>query len=121
MAGTSSGQFCAKSVCKVRAAFVVKLGRELLRVRRRPPQIVSDEDMERVLAWKLESVPRGTNPLDGRGRCPEQGNGQLDRRAFAPESRRSETFKLPKYPLFIDQRANAQFEFRPLGSAAGSP
>ena len=71
------------------------------------PRQVSDEDVERVLARTLESLPRGATQWSTRSMARECGIsfatvGRIWR-TFGLKPHCTETFKLPKDPLFIEK------------------
>ena len=70
------------------------------------PRTVSDEDVERVLARTLETLPRGARHWSTRSMAQECGLSfaTVARiwRAFAVQPQRSETFTLAKDPLLVE-------------------
>src|SRR2546426_5151939 len=71
------------------------------------PRKLSDEDVERVLAMTLESLPQDATHWSTRSMAEASGlsHSSVHRiwRAFVLAPHRTETFKLSKDPLFIDK------------------
>src|SRR5215467_14831022 len=71
------------------------------------PRRVSDADVEKVLTTTLESLPRDATHWSTRSLAQQSGlsRSTISRiwRAFGLQPHRSETFKLSKDPLFVDQ------------------
>ena len=71
------------------------------------PRKLSDEDVERVLAMTLESLPKDATHWSTRAMAEASGlsHSSVHRiwRAFVLAPHRTETFKLSKDPLFIDK------------------
>jgi len=71
------------------------------------PRKISDQDVERVLAKKLEEKPSNATHWTSRTMAAATGMSQssISRiwRAFSLQPHRSETFKLSNDPLFIDK------------------
>lgn len=71
------------------------------------PRTISDQDVERVIARTLETMPPKGTHWSTRSMAKEVGMSQtaISRiwRAFALQPHRSKTFKLSKDPLFIDK------------------
>lgn len=71
------------------------------------PRTISDKDVERVIALTLESTPRDATHWSTRSMAKASGLSQsaISRIwcAFALQPHRSETFKLPTDPLFIEK------------------
>src|SRR5438034_6234181 len=71
------------------------------------PRTITDEQVERVVRWTLETKPRdathwSTRAMARRGRLSQTAVSRIWR-AFALQPHRTETFKLSKDPLFIEK------------------
>src|SRR5207253_1051809 len=71
------------------------------------PRKITDEHVERVVRWTLETAPRDATHWSTRAMARRSGLSQsaVSRiwRAFALQPHRVETFKLSKDPLFIEK------------------
>ncbi len=71
------------------------------------PRRIGDDDVERVIALTLESIPKDATHWSTRSMAQASGLSQsaISRiwRAFALEPHRTETFKLSSDPLFIEK------------------
>jgi len=71
------------------------------------PRTITDEHVERVVRWTLETAPRDATQWSTRAMARRSGLSQsaVSRiwRAFALQPHRVETFKLSKDPLFIEK------------------
>jgi transposase len=71
------------------------------------PRTITDEQVERVVRWTLETKPRDATQWSTRAMATRSGLSQtaVSRiwRAFALQPHRVETFKLSKDPLFIEK------------------
>src|SRR5512145_1373650 len=97
-----------QTVGRWRARFVTKRLDGLLdEPRPGAPRRISDEHVERVVRWTLETKPRDATHWSTRAMAKRSGLTQtaISRiwRAFALQPHRVETFKLSKDPLFIDK------------------
>ena len=97
-----------QTVGRWRARFVTKRLDGLLdEPRPGAPRKITDEHVERVVRWTLETKPRDATHWSTRGMAKRSGLTQsaVSRiwRAFALQPHRVETFKVSKDPLFIEK------------------
>ena len=97
-----------QTVGRWRARFVRKRLDGLLdELRPGAPRTITDEQVERVVRWTLETKPRDATHWSTRAMAARSGLSQsaVSRiwRAFALQPHRVETFKLSKDPLFIEK------------------